>query len=118
MSSWPITQVPMLPGPPFSWFSARVMAMVAHWWPACHQMSGMVNAAAITAPAANQRFQASRRPPDSRMPATSATANKPTLCLLARPRPRTAPPTSHQRTSPVRPILAATSARPAHASRS
>ena len=94
------------------------MAIVAHWCCACHQTSGMVKAAAMTAPAANQRFRTSRRPPDSRMPMTSATANKPTLCLLASPRPRTRPPAGHQRTSPVRPILATTSARAAQASMS
>ena len=115
MISWPMTQVPMLPRPPFSWFSARVMAIVAHWCCACHQMSGMVKAAAITAPARNQRFRTSRRPPLSRAPANSATAKKPTLCLLASPRPRTRPPASHQRQSPVRPIRATMSARPAQA---
>lgn len=94
------------------------MAIVAHWCCACHQMSGMVNAAAIAAPAANQRFRTSRRPPLSRAPASSATANRPTLCLLASPRPRTRPAASHQRVSPVRPILATMSARPAHASTS
>ncbi len=78
----------------------------------------MVKTAAITTPAANQRFQTSRRPPDSKTPITSATANKPTLCLLASPRPSTTPPASHQRTSPVRRILATISARPTHASRS
>ena len=118
MSNWPITQLPMLPRPPFSWFSARVMAIVAHWCCACHQMSGMVKAAAITAPAANQRFRTSRRPPLSRAPANSARAKKSTLCLLASPRPVTSPPASHQRVSPVRPILATMSASPAHASTS
>ena len=94
------------------------MAIVAHWCCACHQMSGMVNATAIAAPAANQRFSTSRRPPDSRTPMNSATAKKPTLCLLASPRPRTTPPSSHQRASPVRPIRATTSARAAQASMS
>ncbi len=94
------------------------MAIVAHWCCACHQMSGMVKATAITAPVTNHRFSTSRQPPDSTTPMTSATPNKPTLCLLASPSPRTRPPASHQRTSPVRPILATTSARAAQASRS
>ena len=118
MSSWPITQLPMLPRPPLCWFSARVMAIVAHWCCACHQMSGMVKAAAITAPTRNQRFSTSRRPPLSKAPMNSATAKKPMLCLLASPRPATRPPAIHQRVSPVRPIRATISTSPAHASTS
>ena len=118
MISWPMTQLPMLPRPPFSWFSTRVMAIVAHWCCACHQMSGMVKPAAITAPASNQRFVTSRRPPLNSAPTRSATAKNPALCLLASPRPRTRPAASHQRASPVRPILATMSARPDQASTS
>ncbi len=104
MNSWPMTQLLMLSGPPFSWFSARVMAIVAHWCWACHQMSGMVKAAAITTSAANQRFQTSARPRDSKRPMTSAIANKPTLCLLASPRPRTRPPAQEHGGPAARPL--------------
>ena len=41
----------MLPIPPFSWFNRWVISMVGQWWVACHQRSGAVKAAAISAPA-------------------------------------------------------------------
>jgi hypothetical protein len=116
MSSWPAIQVPILATPPFSWCSASVMAIVAHWCCACHHRSGSSNATAITVPAANQRFQIMRPPPLSRAPMTTAMAKKLTLWSSVTPRPATRPPASHQRQSPVRPILTTMSAMPAHAS--
>ncbi len=74
--SWPTTKVAMLARPPFSWFSAWVMAIVAHPCRACHHRSGTANATAIAAPPRNQRFQTIRRPPLSRAPMTRATAKK------------------------------------------
>jgi hypothetical protein len=118
MPSWPATQVPILARPPFSRFSAWVMAIVAHPCCACHHRSGTSKATAIAAPARNQRFQIIRRPPLSSAPMTSAMAKKLMLWSSATPRPATRPPASHQRQSPARPILATTSARPAHASSS
>ena len=58
------------------------MAIVAHWCCACHQMSGMVNAAAIAAPARNQRFSTSRRPPVSRAPASTREAEEADAVLV------------------------------------
>jgi len=118
MISCPTSQPATLARPPFSAASARDMAIVAHWCCACHQMSGMVKATASTDPARNHRFSTSRRPSARNTPMTSATANKPTLCLLASPSPSTTPASGHQRTSPVRPIFATTSARAAQASMS
>ena len=118
MMTWPITQVPMLPRPPFSWLSAWVIAIVAHWCCACHHRSGTVNATAMAAPAPNHRFSTIARPPDSRTPATRAAANRPALCLLASPRPRISPAASHQRQSPVRPIRITTRASAVQASMS
>jgi hypothetical protein len=89
MSSWLITQVLMLPSPPFCWFRACVMAIVGQPFVACHHRSGIVNKAAMATPAAAQRLRTSRRdPPLSSAPRKIATAKKPMLCLLASPTPR------------------------------
>lgn len=77
MNSWPITQTAALGRPPFSWFSRRVISIVAHSCCACHQISGTTNAAANATPAANQPLNSSRRPPLSKAPTTTANAKKP-----------------------------------------
>ncbi len=92
MSSWPTTHVLMLPSPPFSWFRACVMAIVGQPFVACHDRSGMVKKAAMTAPASAQRLRTNRHPPLKSAPKKIATAKKPMLCLLASPTPRTTPP--------------------------
>ncbi len=94
----------MLPIPPFSWFNRWVISMVGQWWVACHQRSGAVKAAAISAPAANQRLANCRPPPLATIPTARATANSPMLCLLANPNPRTMPAGIHSLESPVRPM--------------
>ena len=85
MPSWPKTQVTMLTAPPFSWFSAWVMAIVAHRCWACHHRSGTSNATAIAAPARNQRFQSIRRPPLSRAPIDHRDGEKARAVIVGHP---------------------------------
>jgi hypothetical protein len=94
MRSWPITQVLMLPSPPFCWFRACVMAIVGQPFVASHHRSGIVNKAATATPAAAQRLTTSRACPLKSAPRKIATAKKPMLCLLASPIPRTSPPSN------------------------
>ena len=85
MITWPTTQLPILPSPPFSWFRLLVIAMVGQPCSACHQTSGTVKQAAIAAPARNHRFMTRRDPPLKSAPTKIATAKKPDAVLVRQP---------------------------------